>query len=82
MVEKKNTMTVFHGSSINADNIKIVITDGENKLFKETYHYGYNVSWKKEFATKDKPLDNDLIEAKAKEFSVELEDVKLGGWND
>ena len=68
-------MIVFKGSSINADNFKIVVTDGEDTLFEKTYYYGYNVSWKREYATKDKPFDDDLIASIAQTYGVELKDV-------
>ena len=72
----KNKMTVFNGSSINADSIKIIVTNGDNKLFEHTYHYGYEISWKNDYATKTKPFDKDLIASKAEEFGVEPKDVK------
>ena len=72
----KNKMTVFNSSSINADSIKIVVTNGDNKLFEHTYHYGYDVSWKKDYATKTKPFDKDLIAAIAEEFEIKPEDIE------
>lgn len=68
-------MTVFKGSSINADNFKIVVTDGETKLFEEMYYYGYNVSWKRAYVTEDKPFDDDVIASVAQKYGVELNDV-------
>lgn len=68
-------MTVFSGSSLNADNFKIVVTNGEDKLFEQMYYFGYNASWKREHVTKDKPFEDDIIASIAKTYGVELKDV-------
>ncbi|MDD5769180.1 MAG: hypothetical protein PHW55_11430 [Methanothrix sp.] len=68
-------MTVIQGSSLNANNFKIVVTDGDDKFFEKMYYYGYNASWKREYATKDKPFEDDLIASTAAQYGVELKDV-------
>ncbi len=68
-------MTVYEGSSLNADTFRIVVTDGEDKLFDKTYYYGYNASWKRDFATKAKPFTDDIIASIANTYGVELKDV-------
>jgi hypothetical protein len=71
-MEKK--MEVFEGSSINADTIKIVITEGEKKLFEKKYYYGYDINWNKAFS--DKPFDKDLIASLALTYGIDQKDIK------
>lgn len=74
----KNKMTVLKGSSINADNLTIIIIDEENKLFEQTYYYGYDVSYNPMFVSEETPLDEELIKEKAKEYNINIEDIQYG----
>lgn len=69
-------MVVIKGSSINADTLTIKVTNEEGILFEHKYYYGYDISFCKVFATEDKPLDNELVQAKAKEYSIKIEDIQ------
>ena len=66
-----NKMKVLKGAGVNADTLEIIVTKGEEEVFYQKLYYGYNVSWKKEFATEQKPYDKDLIEQVAKQYGVE-----------
>jgi len=72
----KRTMSVISGSGIRADNFTIVIEEDGKKLFEKRYDCGYTYSWKKEYATDDKPFKEDLILAKAAEYEIDLSDVQ------
>jgi len=73
---KKNKMMVIKGSSINADTIEIRVENGSEVLFNKKYFYGYDVSWKESFATKEKPFDVHLTRDIAKEFDIEIKDIE------
>ena len=66
-----NKMKVLKGAGVNADTLEIIVTKGEEEVFYQKLYYGYNVSWKKAFATEQKPYDKDLIEQVAKQYGVE-----------
>ena len=66
-----NKMKVLKGAGVNADTLEIIVTKGEEEVFYQKLYYGYNVSWKKECATEQKPYDKDLIEQVAKQYGVE-----------
>ena len=73
-----NKMKVLKGAGVSADTLEIVVTKGEEVLYQRKFYYGYEVSWKKEFATEQKPYDKDLIEQIAKQYGVPLEEVEYG----
>ena len=71
------TMVISRGSSISSDSIEITITDGGKKVFSEKYHYGYDASYDKSFASKDKPFIGDIIQELKTQYSVtNVEEVK------
>jgi len=73
-----NKMKVLKGAGVSADTLEIIVTKGEEVLYQRKFYYGYEVSWKREFATEQKPYDKDLIEQIAKQYGVSLEEVEYG----
>ena len=73
-----NKMRVLKGAGVSADTLEIIVTKGEEEVFYQKLYYGYNVSWKKEFATEQKPYDKDLIEQVAKQYGLPLKEVEYG----
>jgi hypothetical protein len=71
-------MEVLKGSGLNADTIEIVITHESSEVFKKKYYYGYGVSYNAVFATKDKPLDKDLIKDIAKQYNISSDSIIYG----
>lgn len=66
-------MIIIHGSSINADSVEIVIIEYENNiLFAQKYHYGYNISYDRLWADKEKPFIDDVIETLKAEYNVKF----------
>jgi hypothetical protein len=68
-------MKVLEGSSINADTLEIIIEDDSNVAFSQKYYYGYDVSYNKDWATEDKPLDINLINKIASEYNIQLSEI-------
>ena len=66
-----NKMRVLKGAGVSADTLEIIVTKGEEVLYQRKFYYGYDLSWKREFATEQKPYDKDLIEQIAKQYGVE-----------
>lgn len=63
-------MSVYEGSGVNADTLRIVVQDGESTAFDKKYYCGYDYSWSEIFATPEKPLKRDLIQQIAEQFDV------------
>ena len=71
------SMVISRGSSISADSVEITVLDGDKKVFHKKYSYGYDASYKKDFATKDKPFIEDIIkELKAQYNVTNVKEVK------
>ena len=67
-----NKMRVLKGAGVSADTLEIIVTKGEEVLYQRKFYYGYDLSWKREFAISSiKPYDKDLIEQIAKQYGVE-----------
>jgi hypothetical protein len=71
-------MEVLKGSGVNADTIEIIVRHDSSEIFKKKYYYGYSVSYKAIFATKDKPLDKDLIQDIAQQYNIPSESIIYG----
>lgn len=59
-------MYITKGTHVNADSIQILVCQHHlsscKEVFRKEYCFGYDVSYKKEYATKEKPFIDDLIE--------------------
>ena len=74
----ENKMIITVGSSLNADGFDIMIVDKDlEKLFKNSYHYGYNASWKQSWADNDKPYVTDIIKDLCDRYSVPRENIEV-----
>ena len=76
--EVGNKMTITIGSGVNADGCKIVITDEAGGiLFKEDYHYGYNASYNRKFASfyPDQPFIGDIVNELCTKFNINKDDI-------
>lgn len=71
-------MEVLKGSGLNADTIEIIIKHDSSEIFRKKYYYGYDVSYKAAFVTKDKPLDKDLIQDIAKQYNIPFDSITYG----
>lgn len=68
-------LKVTKGSSINADSVKLTVIEGWNILFSQDYHYGYDCSYDRQFATETKPYIEDIIQDVATEYGVKPENI-------
>lgn len=74
----ENKMIITVGSSLNADGFDIVIIDQDmKKLFKNSYHYGYNASWKKTWADNDKPYVTNIIKDLCDRYGVTKDNIEV-----
>lgn len=71
-------MKIIKGAGVSADTLEIVVEKDEQVVFSKKYYCGYDYSWKKCWATKEKPFEDDLINQIKEQYGVE-EVVHLEG---
>lgn len=74
----KYQMTIHVSSGINSDGFSIDVTDSEGKpVFSQKYSYGYDASYDKSFADKNKPFVADIIDEVCKKYNIDKNTVKV-----
>lgn len=74
----ENKMIITVSSGLNADGFDIMVVDNDlEKLFKNSYSYGYNASWKQSWADNDKPYVTDIIKDLCDRYSVPRENIEV-----
>ena len=70
-------MTVAPFSGIHADGFKIKVGDKE-----ETYYYGSNASYNRDFATVEEPYVSDILQKTINENKISINEFEVvDGWN-
>lgn len=74
----KNSIEVEVKSGINGDGFKIVVKDADGSIIEqEDFHYGYNASYSKDWADKDKPYVTDIINSYLSKYNLSKDDLIL-----
>lgn len=70
-------MNIRVKSGVNSDGFSIDILSGGKKVFSKDYAYGYDASYDKSFAGKDKPYVSDIINNLCDEYGVDKSNVSV-----
>jgi len=74
----ENQMTITVGSHLNSDGFDVCITDPDgNEVFEMDYAYGWDASYDRKFASKDKPYVSDIINELVQEYNVDRSSIKV-----
>ena len=65
------TMYVHGKSGVNADYEEVTIFRDGQKIHDQRYYYGYDISWHKFFAKKEKPMFEDLLAGLKEQYGVD-----------
>ena len=73
-----NKMIIEVESGMSSDGFIIRIIDDEgSKIFDHSYYYGDNASYKKSWATRDKPYVSDVIKELRDKYNIDESDVEV-----
>lgn len=74
----ENQMTITVGSHLNSDGFDVSVTDKDgNELFNMDYAYGWDASYDRKLASKDKPYVSDIINELVQEYNVDRSSIKV-----
>lgn len=67
-------MKILKGAGFSADTLRLVVEKSNAVIFDKKYYCGYDYSWSRDWATKEKPFEQDLIDSiKEKYNATEIE---------
>ena len=55
-------MKVLNGAGVSADTVRLIVESNKEILFDKKYYCGFDYSWKRDWATKEKPFIDDLVD--------------------
>jgi hypothetical protein len=74
----KNSIEVEVKSGINGDGFKVIVKDTDGSIIEQDdFHYGYNASYNKSWADKDKPFVTDIINSYLSKYNLSKDDLVL-----
>lgn len=77
-VSEQYHMTITVSSGLNADGFEVKITDADgNIVFENSYSYGYNASYSKQWADSEKPYVSDIIYDLADQYHISRDRIEV-----
>lgn len=74
----KNSIEVEVKSGINGDGFKVIVKDTDGSIIEQDdFSYGYNASYNKSWADKDKPFVTDIINNYLSKYNLNKDDLIL-----
>lgn len=74
----KNSIEVEVKSGINGDGFKVIVKDADGHIIEqEDFSYGYNASYSRIWADKDKPFVTDIINSYLSKYNLSKDDLIL-----
>ena len=82
-IKFNNILFIRTESGLNADGFDVEVYENDdsntqNKIFTERYRYGYNASYKKDFAEEYKPFTTDILVELANKYNIDKITVGAG----
>lgn len=76
LLSSMNALKIKVKSGINWDGFDVTVVDDRNHtVYDHSYSYGWDVSWDKGFASKDKPYVSDVIKSLCDKYNIPKENI-------
>ena len=76
LLSSMNALKIKVKSGISSDGFDVTVVDDRNHpVYEHSYSYGWDVSWNKSFASKDKPYVSDVIKSLCDKYTIPKENI-------
>lgn len=76
LLSSMNALKIKVKSGISSDGFDVTVVDDRNHpVYQHSYSYGWDVSWNKSFASKDKPYVSDVIKSLCDKYTISKENI-------